>query len=114
MASRRMSFETGLRCATTLRIAAMFGAISDRPLTVGFLLVPNFSMMAFASAVEPLRSANRQSGEELYRWRLFSADGSPVVASNGIPASMTCGISGNVVASRCGSCSVPGSLAGPW
>jgi transcriptional regulator GlxA family with amidase domain len=77
--------ETGLRCATTLRIAAMFGATSDRPLTVGFLLVPNFSMMAFASAVEPLRSANRQSGEELYRWRLFSADGSPVVASNGIP-----------------------------
>ncbi|NDA09153.1 MAG: GlxA family transcriptional regulator, partial [Alphaproteobacteria bacterium] len=26
---------------------------------VGFLLVPNFSMLAFASAIEPLRSANR-------------------------------------------------------
>lgn len=62
----------------------MFGAKDDRPLTVGFLLVPNFSMMAFASAVEPLRSANRQSGQELYRWRLFSADGAPVEASNGI------------------------------
>jgi transcriptional regulator GlxA family with amidase domain len=62
----------------------MFGATGERPLTIGFLLVPNFSMMAFASAVEPLRSANRQSGEELYRWRLFSADGAPVTASNGI------------------------------
>lgn len=62
----------------------MFGTRADRPLTIGFLLVPSFSMMAFASAVEPLRSANRQSGEELYRWRLFSADGAPVVASNGI------------------------------
>jgi transcriptional regulator GlxA family with amidase domain len=62
----------------------MFGATAVRPLTIGFLLVPNFSMMAFASAVEPLRSANRQAGEELYRWRLFSADGAPVAASNGI------------------------------
>lgn len=62
----------------------MFGATADRPLTIGFLLVPNFSMMAFASAVEPLRSANRLSGQELYRWRLYSADGAPVVASNGI------------------------------
>jgi transcriptional regulator GlxA family with amidase domain len=62
----------------------MFGAPCDPPLTIGFLLVPNFSMMAFASAIEPLRSANRQSGTELYRWRLFSADGGAVVASNGI------------------------------
>lgn len=62
----------------------MFGAPCDPPLTIGFLLVPNFSMMAFASAVEPLRSANRLGGAELYRWRLFSLDGAPVAASNGI------------------------------
>src|SRR5262245_27739967 len=64
--------------------AFMFGAPCDPPLTIGFLLVPNFPMMAFASAIEPLRSANRQSGTELYRWRLFSADGGAVAASNGI------------------------------
>lgn len=63
----------------------MFGLNTERPLTVGFLLVPNFPMMAFASAVEPLRAANRQSGQELYRWRLFSTDGAPVVSSAGIP-----------------------------
>ena len=41
-------------------------------------------MIAFTSAVEPLRLANRASGKELYRWHLFSTDGKPVAASNGI------------------------------
>jgi len=40
--------------------------------------------MAFAAAIEPLRSANRMSGQALYRWRLLSRDGRPVAASNGI------------------------------
>lgn len=30
------------------------------PQKIGFHLVPLFSMMAFASAIEPLRSANRR------------------------------------------------------
>jgi len=51
---------------------------------VGFLLVPDFPMMAFAAAVEPLRAANRLRGCTLYEWRLFSRDGRPVRASNGI------------------------------
>jgi transcriptional regulator GlxA family with amidase domain len=41
-------------------------------------------MMAFAAAIEPLRAANRLSGESLFAWRLFSHDGDPVRASNGI------------------------------
>lgn len=52
--------------------------------TYGFLLAPNFSMMCFSSAIEPLRAANRMAEQELYRWHLYSADGDPVVASNGI------------------------------
>lgn len=51
---------------------------------IGFMLVPQFSMIAFTSAIEPLRLANRAAGDELYRWRLFSADGAAVAASNGI------------------------------
>ena len=43
-----------------------------------------FPMMAFAAAIEPLRAANRLSGETLYAWPLFSRDGEPVRASNGI------------------------------
>jgi transcriptional regulator GlxA family with amidase domain len=54
------------------------------PIRVAFLLVPQFSMMAFSAAIEPLRSANRISGRTLFEWRLVSADGHPVTASNGI------------------------------
>jgi transcriptional regulator GlxA family with amidase domain len=57
---------------------------SGKPVRIAFLLVPRFSMMAFAAAVEPLRSANRLSGTPLFEWQLVSADGNPVEASNGI------------------------------
>jgi transcriptional regulator GlxA family with amidase domain len=64
----------------------MFGSLpTELPQRIAFVLVPNFSMMAFASAVETLRLANRMSEKELYNWELFSADGQPVTASNGIP-----------------------------
>ena len=49
-----------------------------------FFLVPDFTMVAFATALEPLRIANRMLGYEAYRWRLASTDGSPVPASNGV------------------------------
>jgi transcriptional regulator GlxA family with amidase domain len=63
----------------------MFGAPpKELPQKLAFLLVPDFSMIAFTSAVEPLRLANRASGRELYSWHLFSPDGKPVTASNGI------------------------------
>lgn len=50
--------------------------------SIVFYLVPDFSMIAFAMAVEPLRLANRMLGFECYRWRLASYDGQPVSASN--------------------------------
>lgn len=63
----------------------MFGnPARDLPHRIGFLLVPNFSMIAFSCAVETLRHANRISGQHLYQWQLYSADGGPVRASNGI------------------------------
>jgi AraC family transcriptional regulator, glycine betaine-responsive activator len=58
---------------------------TSAPETFGFLLIPQFSMIAFASAIEPLRLANHVSGKELYRWVLLSEDGGGVSASNGIP-----------------------------
>ena len=54
------------------------------PSPVDFLLVPKFSMMAFAAAVEPLRVANRLAGKDLYGWRILTVDGAPVEASNGM------------------------------
>ena len=50
----------------------------------GFLQVPNYSMIAFSSAIEPLRMANRHAGRELYRWSVYTVDGLPEKASNGI------------------------------
>lgn len=41
-------------------------------------------MMSLASAIEPLRAANRLLGKSLYSWQLLSADAAPVRASNGI------------------------------
>jgi len=71
----------------------MFGDVPhELPQRVAFLLVPSFSMIAFTSAVEPLRLANRASGRELYRWHLFSTDGKPVAASNGIELRPEAGI----------------------
>lgn len=55
------------------------------PVRLVFLLVPQFSLMAFSAAIEPLRAANRLSGRARYEWRLASLDGAPVPASNGIP-----------------------------
>ena len=49
---------------------------------VGFLLIPNFSMLAFASAIEPLRAANRMSGEILFEWVISSPTGMPIKSSN--------------------------------
>jgi len=49
-----------------------------------FFLIPDFTMVAFASALDPLRLANRMLGYEAYTWRLASIDGRPVRASSGV------------------------------
>jgi transcriptional regulator GlxA family with amidase domain len=53
------------------------------PERFAFVLVPNFSMIAFAAAVEPLRIANRVADRELYAWQIVARDGGSVRASNG-------------------------------
>jgi len=41
-------------------------------------------MLAFTTSIEPLRAANRMSGEKLYTWHIYSLDGEAVKASNGV------------------------------
>lgn len=50
--------------------------------SIVFFLIPDFTMIAFATALEPLRAANRMLGYEAYHWRIASVDGKPVYASN--------------------------------
>lgn len=49
-----------------------------------FLLIPNYSMIAFSCAIEPLRMANWLSQAPLYEPVVASLDGEPVMASNGL------------------------------
>lgn len=53
------------------------------PGPIGFVLIPQFAVMALASAIEPLRIANRYL-KTPYAWRLLSLDGAPVADDNGI------------------------------
>jgi transcriptional regulator GlxA family with amidase domain len=65
------------------RIAIRQGARSV-PRRVGFLLIPDFAVLAYACAMEPFRAANALAERELYAWRHISSDGKPVRASNGL------------------------------
>lgn len=88
--------QAGAPCAVTLTKSAIYrivgrvtatSAFPRSPLLPGpiaFLLVPQFAVMALASAIEPLRIANRYL-QSRYAWRLLSLDGEAVVDDNGIP-----------------------------
>lgn len=54
------------------------------PRRYGFLLLPQFPLMSYASAVEPLRAANHLTGRPLYTWRHIAVAGDMIPASNGI------------------------------
>ncbi|MBD9568985.1 GlxA family transcriptional regulator [Ensifer sp. ENS08] len=52
---------------------------------VSVVILPESSIMSLASVLDPMRAANRISGREVFRWRLLSADGKPVVLTCGVP-----------------------------
>ncbi len=58
-----------------------------------FLLVENFSHLAFSCAVEPLRIANLISEQKLYSWSFISENGEQAVCSNGSVTLMHDGLS---------------------
>jgi len=72
---------------------AMRGTDGPEPVSYVFLLVEDFSMIAFASAIEPLRLANRGAGRDIYEWRLLSETGEPVRSSCGARVEVSCGLS---------------------
>jgi transcriptional regulator GlxA family with amidase domain len=59
------------------------------PRRFAFLTLPNYSMIALTSAVEPLRMANRICRHDAYAWSIVTLDGRPAVASNGLALSPT-------------------------
>ena len=51
--------------------------------SIGFILVPGFALMSYASATEPLRAANLLAGSDIYDVVTLSLDGRPVRSSSG-------------------------------
>lgn len=86
----------------------------------GFLLQPEFSMLSFASTVEPLRMANRLAGHALFSWDLYSLDDEPVPASNGLtlaptrPCADTEGLTALLVVAGIGAHLMPTDALGHW
>ncbi len=54
-----------------------------KPRRFVFVLLDNFTMLSFASALESLRIANRMADRELYAWRLVGEGGDAVTCSAG-------------------------------
>ena len=54
------------------------------PRRVNLLLLPNFTMLALCSVVDPMRLANQLAGRELYDWSIVTEDGQPVASSGGV------------------------------
>lgn len=64
----------------------------DAPRRFVFLLLDKFTMMSFAGALEPLRVANRVSGEQLYSWVLVGEGGVEATCSNGASFKLDMGL----------------------
>ncbi len=58
--------------------------MSPKSLHYAFLLLPQFSNLCLANAMEPLRAANHFAGTRLYDWSLVSLDGAAVTTSSGM------------------------------
>lgn len=58
----------------------------------GFLTLPNYSLIALANALEPLRMANSLTGQTIYEWPIISLDGKAVDSSSGLSMSPTVGL----------------------
>jgi transcriptional regulator GlxA family with amidase domain len=54
-----------------------------KPKNYVFVLLDNFTLLSFASALESLRIANRMGNRTLYTWQILSEDGEPVKCSAG-------------------------------
>src|ERR1022692_4698312 len=54
-----------------------------------FLTLPNYSLIAVANALEPLRMANRLVGKDVYEWSVLSLDGRAADASSGLALAPT-------------------------
>lgn len=58
------------------------------PLRLTFLVLPGSSIMCVASAIDPLRAANRIAGARMFDWSIVSGDGKPPATTSGLPVAV--------------------------
>ena len=58
--------------------------VDQQPAHIGFLMVPDYTIVTLTNAVAVLRMANRLSERDLYRWSCLTLDGRPVASSAGL------------------------------
>lgn len=59
-----------------------------RPLKLTFLVLSGSSIMCVASAIDPLRAANRIAGTKLFDWTIVSANGEAAQTTAGLPVAV--------------------------
>ncbi|MFC6638279.1 helix-turn-helix domain-containing protein [Sulfitobacter sp. JBTF-M27] len=65
------------------RSATRIPVDTDKPRRFVFVLLDQFSLMCFATAIDSLRIANRMSGKKLYSWTTMGEGGGTVACSAG-------------------------------
>jgi transcriptional regulator GlxA family with amidase domain len=68
----------------TTRPARAGGSDGSTPIKVVFVLLEQFTLLPFASALDCLRIANYTAGKELYSWELQGEGGESVTSSAGV------------------------------
>jgi transcriptional regulator GlxA family with amidase domain len=86
------SSVSALRPAGDAAGAACTNVAPDVPVRVGFLLLSDYSMIAFANAIEVFRMANYLSRRTLYTWDVVPAQELGATASNGLNVHATASV----------------------
>ncbi len=61
----------------------------SEPVRIGFLILNDFSLLAFSAAIEPLRAANRLRERPIFNWVTVHKSDISAKASNGFKVSVT-------------------------
>ncbi len=81
-----------------------------------FLTVANYSLIAVANALEPLRMANRLLHRDFYEWIVVSLDGQPTASSSGmqlLPTATLDKLAGAEIVFVCGGTHVREAVSAP-
>ncbi|HVC02858.1 MAG TPA: GlxA family transcriptional regulator [Steroidobacteraceae bacterium] len=84
-----MAYCAGGECRLNALEIPLETAAVLRKCKYAFLTVPNYSLIAVANALEPLRMANRLIGRDIYEWSIASTSGQAVPSSSGMSLAPT-------------------------